>query len=143
MHKFASVAILPAALVVLAACTAGAAGGGSTQAAADTPIPRALEGKVVGKPISCIGNRDILDTDAVTDRVILFRLRGGRTYRNDLPQSCPRVSRPGTAIVHRSTIDRLCNVDTIDVVDPVSGINYGACQLGKFQPYELPEGAAR
>ena len=137
MHKLAITALVPGAL---AACTAGATGGSTETAAADAATPAALAGRVVGEPVSCLSNRDIRDTDAVTDRVILFHVRGGRTYRNDLPLACPRVSRPGTAIVHRSTVDRLCDVDTVEVVDPVSGISYGACQLGKFQPYELAAG---
>ena len=130
----------PTILLALAACTA--AGESSTQTASNAPTPRVLEGRAVGEPVSCVNNRDIEDTDAVTDRVILFHMRGGKTYRNDLPQSCPRVSRPGTAIVHTSTIDRLCSIDTVQVVDPTSGFNYGACQLGKFVPYEMPKTAS-
>lgn len=127
-------------LLALAACT--------TDAATQTPqlsekAQQALQGRVTGTPVSCVSSRDIEDTDAITDRVVLFHMRGGRTYRNDLPYACPRLSRPSTAFSRRSTTDRLCDIDTIEVFDPASGISYGTCQLGKFAPYELPEGVNR
>lgn len=123
----------PALLLSLAACAADSA---PTRTAAQATSPE-LQGRVVGKPVSCISSRDIQDTDAVTDRVVLFHMRGNRVYRNDLPYSCPRLSRPGTAFAHRSTTNQLCSIDTIQVFDPISGFAFGGCQLGEFVPYEL------
>jgi hypothetical protein len=128
----------PALLLALAACTADDAAPQLSQAQ-----QRALEGRAVGEPQLCISSRDIDDTDAVTDRVVLFHMKNGRTYRSDLPMACPRLDRPNTAYSHRSITDRLCNVDVIQLFDPVGGFSYGSCQLGKFVEYELPEGVNR
>jgi len=132
--------VAPALLLALAACTTDAA---SPRPQLSEAQQRALAGRNVGEPVSCLSSRDILDSDAVTDRVVLFHVRGGRTYRSDLPQACPRLARPGTAFAHRSTVDRLCSIDLVQVFDPSTGFSYGSCQLGRFTPYELPEGVSR
>lgn len=137
MLKFA----LPFAALALAGCTAAAST--STQTASAATEPRVLQGRVVGSPIDCVTTRDIQDTDAVTDRVILFHMRNGTTYRNDLPDNCPNLSRQSTAFSHRTTGDRLCSIDTIDLFGTTQGISYGSCRLGKFAQYELPEGMTR
>lgn len=133
--------VLPAALM-LAGCAVYAAGP-SRQATLTDIEQRALQGRAVGEPVSCVTSRDILDTDAVTDRVVLFHMRGGRTYRNDLPHSCPQLARSGSAFSYRTTSSRLCAVDIIQVSEPATGFGYGACTLGKFTRYELPEGINR
>ena len=137
--------VAPVLLIALAACAAGSAStqGASGEKQLSEKQQRALAGRALGKPISCVQNREILDTDAITDSVVLFRMRGGKTYRNDLPQSCPRLSSPGTAFSHRSTMDQLCSGEIIQVFDPVSRFCYGSCTLGKFTPYEVPQDTPR
>ena len=134
--------ILPAAAVTLAACVAHA--GASRQ---DTPTAaeqRALtEGRAIGKPQSCVTIRQIRDTDAISDRVVLFHMKNGRTYRNDLPNSCPQLARDGSAFGFSTPIGSLCAIDIIQVTEPSSGFAYGGCQLGKFTRYELPQGLHR
>ena len=133
---------LSAAALALAGC-AVSADAPARQAALSDAEQRALQGRIVGDPVSCITSRDIEDTDAVTDRVVLFHMRNGRTYRNDLPNSCPQLARDGSAFAYRTTISRLCSVDVIQVFEPGSRFVYGGCQLGKFVRYELPEGLTR
>lgn len=107
-------------------------------AAPDKPVPPQLQGRVTGKPVSCVSITQIDDTDRVTDDVILFRMKGGRVYRNDLPIACPRLSRSGSAISYRVPTGSLCSGQIINVFDPSSGLGYGSCNLGRFTPYELP-----
>ncbi len=111
-----------------------------TATTSDAKRQLALQGKVIGEPISCLTTREIEDTDAVTDRVLLFHLKNGRTYRNDLPNACPRITRNGSAIGYRTIGTRLCAIDVVQVTEPSSGFAYGGCQLGKFVRYELPAG---
>jgi hypothetical protein len=132
--------IIPAALA-LTACAAYA--GASRQEVVTAAEQRALEGKVIGEPRSCITSRDIQDTDAITDRVVLFHMKNGRTYRNDLPHSCPQLTRSGSAFAYSTPMSQLCAIDIIQVTEPTTGFGYGACTLGKFTRYELPEGLNR
>jgi len=133
--------VLPVSALALAACAVVA--GTSTQTASAAPESRALEGRAIGEPTDCITSRDIEDTDAVSDRVVLFHMRNGRTYRNDLPESCRQLTRKSSAFSYRTTVDRLCSIDVIRVFEPAQGIALGGCRLGKFVPYELPEGTNR
>lgn len=133
--------IIPAAALSLAACAAYA--GASRQDAVSDAERRALEGKVIGEPQSCVTIRDIEDTDAITDRVVLFHMKNGRTYRNDLPNSCKKLTRDGSAFSFSTPMGSLCAIDVIQVVEPTTGFAYGGCQLGKFTRYELPEGLNR
>jgi hypothetical protein len=133
--------VMPAAALALVAC-AGSADPPQQSALSDVK-QRALQGRVVGEPVSCLSSREIYDTDGITDRVVLFHLRNGRTYRNDLPSACPQIAREGTAFVSQTTITRLCALDIVQLYEPSSGFVYGGCALGKFVPYELPEGVNR
>ena len=133
--------VLPAALA-LAGCAASADAPARQTALSDVK-QRALQGRVVGEPVSCITSRDIEDTDAITDRVVLFHMKNGRTYRNDLPHACPALARDGSAFAYRTTISRLCAIDVIQVFEPGTRFVHGGCQLGRFVRYELPEGLHR
>ena len=133
--------IIPAAALATA-CAAYA--GASRQDAVSDAERRALEeGKVIGEPQSCVTIREIEDTDAITDRVVLFHMKNGRTYRNDLPNSCKQLTREGSAFAFTTPMGSLCAIDVIQVVEPTTGFAYGGCQLGKFTRYELPKGINR
>jgi len=125
--------IVPAALLTLAAGAVYADSRAERQALA-------LQGKAIGEPQSCVTTRQIEDINAVSDRVVLFHLKNGRTYRNDLPAACPQATRSGTSFSYRTTVSRLCAVDVLQIAEPASGFAYGGCPLGKFTRYELPAG---
>lgn len=125
--------IVPAALLTLAAGAAYADSRAERQALA-------LQGKAIGEPQTCLTTRQIEDINAVSDRVVLFHLKNGRTYRNDLPAACPQATRSGTSFSYRTTVSRLCAVDVLQIAEPASGFAYGGCPLGKFTRYELPAG---
>lgn len=134
---------LTAAALALAGCAVYAAAP-SRQDALSSAEQRALqEGRTVGSPVSCVTSRDIQDTDAISDRVVLFHMKNGRTYRNDLPHSCPQLTRNGSAFAYQTPSSQLCAIDIIQVSEPSTGFGYGACTLGKFTRYELPEGLNR
>ena len=64
-------------------------------------------------------------------------MRGGKVYRNTLPYSCSGLVSEDR-FSYRTSIGRLCNVDTIRVLHSYGGnLEEGVgCGLGKFQPVE-------
>jgi hypothetical protein len=138
---------LPALCLTLAACAADAGSPGTTGAGQSTVAgdarQRALQGRALGEPVSCVTTREIETIKGVSDRVLFFHLKNGRTYRNDLPAACPAATRSGTSFSYRTTGAQLCAIDVVQLAEPASGFAYGGCQLGKFVRYELPEGVTR
>ena len=132
-------ASVPFLALALAACASNESP--TAQTAAAEEVPAALKGEAIGKPVSCLTTRDIDQIKAVTDQVVLVRMRGGDVYRAEPQPSCPRLSRTGSALSYKTTTSQLCNIDPVTVFDPISGIFYGTCTLGDFTPYKLPEGA--
>lgn len=75
------------------------------------------------------------------DRTILFKMTGGETLVNNLPQRCPGLGFE-KAFGYKTSLTQLCNTDIIWVVrQAAGGIERGAsCGLGKFEPFVEPEG---
>ena len=76
----------------------------------------------------CLDPQYILGTQAVNARQILFRMKNGEVWRNDLARPCPDlVSHAGgfSQLVH---VDRICaNVQEFEV--NATGM---VCRLGEF-----------
>ena len=113
------------------ATTAGAFGPAESRAkqlAAYTPV---------GEAVSCIDTSRIDTTNVVANNVIDFKMRGGKVYRNTLPNSCPSLASQDS-FSYRTSTSRLCSVDIIRVLDNYGGrLQEGVgCGLGKFQPVE-------
>jgi hypothetical protein len=83
----------------------------------------------------CVRISDIDEIDIVDADTLIFRLRGGKVYRNDLPHRCPGLKRNDT-LMYRSSIGRLCSVDIVTVLEDWGfGFAPGAsCGLGMFHP---------
>ena len=88
-----------------------------------------------GEPLRCLSLSRIDHTEIIDNHSIAFFLKGGDIYLNRLQRACPGL-RPGQAFSYRTGTGRLCNVDTIRVLE-----NYGlglslsaACGLGPFTP---------
>jgi len=68
-------------------------------------------------------------------------LRQGRgTLRAELVDGCSGMGR-NRIIVRANAQGRLCRNDLIGVVDPVGGMNYGQCRIGRIEPIVIPKGA--
>lgn len=91
----------------------------------------------VGEPVNCITLTQVRSSDVIDDRTIDFKMAGGKVYRNTLPYSCPSLGFE-ERFSHRTSLNQLCNVDTIRVLQSYgSGLHEGAgCGLGKFQPMQ-------
>jgi hypothetical protein len=92
------------------------------------------------------GTRDCIDlmriarTRVADEDTILFYLRGGEIYRNDLPSRCPNLDRD-ERFMYRVSLNRLCSLDTVTVLEDVGfGFLPGAsCGLGKFRAIDKEE----
>ena len=88
---------------------------------------------------ACVPLVSIDSTKILGDRAIEFRMRGGKSYINILPQRCIGL-RPHRILSWETSQSELCNLDIIRILDQIGGglQRVGACGLGKF--HELPEG---
>ena len=106
---------------------------GSAFAKRDRSVP---EAKPVGEAVNCIQLSSIRESRVRSDSVIDFRTSGGKWYRNTLPHSCPSLGFE-ERFSHATSINQLCSVDIITVLDS-PGLSRGpSCGLGKFQPVEM------
>ena len=109
-----------------------AAAGASGQDGDEQPFDRT--------PQDCIIVSRIDQTDALDDQTIIFRMRGRTVYRNTLPNKCPGLQRENR-IAYQSNTSRLCNIDTITVLEDFGvGFRPGfTCRLGPFVPLSEAE----
>lgn len=93
--------------------------------------------KTIGEPKNCVNRSTIRSTDVISDTVIDFKMRNGDIYRNTLPNKCSGL-RFEEAFSYKTSINQLCSVDIIRVLDTTGGRldTRNACGLGKFQKIE-------
>lgn len=129
--------VLMAIPLALGACaaTAGNSGAGSS-GPQSTPATAAAEG---AKPetTDCIDLIRIDRSEVVDDQTILFHMKGGKIWKNTLPYKCPRLGFE-RAFSHKTSINRLCSVDTITVLDTSARMPGATCGLGTFEAYTPP-----
>jgi len=109
--------------------------GGGAVALSSKNAPEPI--RAVGEPKSCVTISQIRSTKVIDSRTIDFRMAGGKTYRNILPQSCPGLKFEDR-FSYRTSLNQLCNVDIVHVLHDQGGqLHEGAgCGLGKFQMVE-------
>lgn len=131
--RFAELSILTIALAM-----AGPAHAQSPRQKAQAGAAATLSAlPATGKARNCLNLRNVQETKPVGDRIIMLR-EGARWYRSDLPGRC--TADDTTAFVYRTPTGQICSGEPIDVIDPVSRVPRGFCQLGKFIPVSVPKG---
>lgn len=83
----------------------------------------------------CIDLARVDDTEIIDGKRILFKMVGKQMYLNELPRNCPGL-RPNEPYLVRTSIDRLCDLDLITMLNRTGfGFTRGAsCGLGTFEP---------
>jgi len=83
----------------------------------------------------CVRINDIDKIDIADADTLVFRMRGGKVYRNELPHRCPGL-RSNDTLMYRASAGRLCSIDVITVLEDWGfGFAPGAsCGLGMFEP---------
>ena len=116
-------------------CLSGCANGGGLADRREADRHALEAAREIGPAEGCVLRRDIRHSRVLDDRTIDFHLAGGRVLRNRLPQACPGLAFD-ESFSYRTSLDRLCSVDTITVRTPAGP--GPTCGLGRFQPVELP-----
>ena len=84
-----------------------------------------------GESVSCLSLPRVKDTDPLDDHAILFEVRGGDVFLNELNGVCAGLGR-NKRFSYKTTQNRICRGDIITVSDPV-GNSIGSCSLGGFE----------
>jgi|SRR5215217_1235938 len=126
-----------AALFALSSCAVGVDGPVPADARGDAAASEALAGRTAGTPVSCVRQQDVRNSRSGSGGTILFDGPGDLVYVNRPRSECPAI-RSHYAISHRTTGTNLCTGDLIRIYDPTSGIEYGGCSLGEFEPWRRP-----
>lgn len=104
------------------------------------PIPKQMASFTgTGEVKKCLGFLRIDDTKVWDDWHILFKMRNGDLWLNELPRKCSRLGREGS-FMYKDAINQLCNMDIINVLDTSTGVNGPSCSLGEFQKIEKKNG---
>ena len=95
--------------------------------------PAVAEEKLIDKE-QCVRLSSIDSTRVVDDQNILFYMKNGDVYRNELPRRCPGLAVEDT-FMYRTSLNQLCNVDIITVLRSMGfGFQPGiSCGLGMFE----------
>jgi hypothetical protein len=85
----------------------------------------------------CVSLRRIDRTRIVDEQNIIFYMKNGDIYRNQLPRRCPGLSERNS-FMYRTSLNQLCNVDIITVLQNIGfGFSPGmSCGLGMFVPID-------
>ncbi|WP_367271069.1 hypothetical protein [Sphingorhabdus sp. EL138] len=120
-------------LLIIPAIALLSGGGAVAISSKNAPAPV----RAVGEPKNCVTISQIRSTKVIDNRTIDFRMAGGKTYRNALPQSCPGLKFEDR-FSYRTSINQLCSVDIVRVLHDQGGQVYegAGCGLGKFQMVE-------
>jgi hypothetical protein len=94
-----------------------------------------------GEPMGCIDRARLRETRVLDDQTIDFIMANGDRFRNTLPYRCPQLGF-NEAFGYQTTINQICNVDIITVIQtPGTGVVGASCGLGMFQPMKRAEPA--
>lgn len=138
-------AAIAAALPLLASCAPAGAGGPGADALSVKEIAaleKELGGKIAGEPQDCLSDTRSDSPIRVSDGIVLYRVTGKLTYRNDLRGSCPGFSRGDNIMIIKKLGARICKGDVFHLADRSSGFRGATCAFGEFVPYRKPEGNA-
>jgi len=93
-----------------------------------------------GRPERCITLNRLDRTEVIDDRTIVFHMRGGGLYLNNLDRECPGLAREGR-FMYSPTGNRLCSLDTVTVLEQWGfGLTRGfTCSLGEFHPITVAD----
>ena len=85
--------------------------------------------------VRCISLARIDRVNVLDNQSIEFHMRGGESYINILPHSCPGLRR-NQPFMYRTSLNQLCDLDIITVLDQGGfGLRpMGSCGLGRFEP---------
>lgn len=135
LYRIIAVACLP---LFLAACASTGETEDAEASGADLMLDLSQFDDDAGE--FCIPLIRIDSMKVLGDQAIEFRMKGGESYINILPNKCPGL-RPNRTIMYETRQSQLCHVDIIKVMESYSsGMQpIVSCGLGRF--HLVPAGA--
>ncbi|HVQ08656.1 MAG TPA: hypothetical protein VMS43_09495 [Allosphingosinicella sp.] len=110
--------------------------GGAAQAKPadhEAELARVLQGRVAEAPVDCIDLHRVRSSRVITGTAIIYDA-GSVLYVNR-PENGARELNQWDTMVTRTPSTRLCNVDTVTMINPGSRSFSGVVFLGEFVPY--------
>ena len=121
-----------AGFLSVAASVAVAFGVATSATAGDDKSANEVAGyEKTGEEVNCLRLSMVRDSDPVDDYMILFEVRGGAMYVNELNGRCAGLERE-KRFSYRTSQAQICEGDVISVFDSF-GTYRGSCSLGAFQ----------
>ena len=127
-----------AAIVVLAAASNALAANAAPNPKGEAKLAKLLEGRVAGKPVSCINLRGSDSSQIIDGTAIVYNGPGGRYYVNR-PRGGADSLRNDDVLFTRTIGAQLCRTDPVTLVDSLSRFPRGFVNLGDFVPYAKPK----
>ncbi|TGY88570.1 hypothetical protein E5163_12220 [Marinicauda algicola] len=126
------------------ACLAAAAIAGLALAACETPGNQAMgdaedilaQYNRTGETRECINVTQMDEIEPITERLWLFVMRDGTVYLNEVSQGCYDAETNFTYIQYEISGSRLCDNDTVNVLDTAGDLPRGSCALGDYERLE-------
>lgn len=132
------------ALAIALAATALVASGAAVQAkprlTPEQRLEKLLEGRVAGKPTSCISSFDTRDMEIIDGVALVYK--SGTTLYVNKPRN-PEDLDSDDILVIRPTGSQLCRLDMVNTVDRMGHFTTGFINLGDFVPYRRVRQAGR
>lgn len=96
-------------------------------------LAKALEGRVAGKPVDCIPQRQIQSTEIFERTAILYKV-GSIWYLNRPASGANFLDRDDILLTDTHS-SNLCSIDIVRLIDQSTRFPSGSLGLGKFVPY--------
>src|SRR5690242_6314813 len=110
--------------VLAAALTAAPAA--AVQRAPDEQLAKLLEGRVAGKPVSCINLGRLNSNSVIIPRTAIAYRQGASWFVNRFHDDCQQLN-DDTIVVTRTSSARLCRGDLADLMRRPANIPSGTC----------------
>ncbi|HEY6870401.1 MAG TPA: hypothetical protein VI199_11665 [Novosphingobium sp.] len=104
-------------------------------------LAKALEGRVAGKPVSCIDPRVNSSTQIIDKTAILYG--SGRTIYLQKPENASALDDDDILVTELRGSGQLCDIDVVKLHDRAGGWYRGFVGLNKFVPYTRVQTATR
>lgn len=126
------------ALLAAAAIAASPAATAREKLAPEDQLAKLLEGRVAGKPQSCIPLSTTRSSQIIDKTAIVYRI--GSTLWVNRPKGGAESLDDDDILVLKTSGSQLCSIDTLELHDRSSHMYSGFVSLGEFVPYRRDKG---
>ncbi|MDB5697675.1 MAG: hypothetical protein JWN69_479 [Alphaproteobacteria bacterium] len=100
----------------------------------EAKLARLLDGRVPGKPVSCIDFHRVRSSQIIDHTAIVYD--AGSTLYVNRPTAGLSSLDGWDYMVSTPSVSQICNVDIVHLVDKGTHIENGSISLGQFVPYQ-------